>query len=634
MKKKMLLVGAIACIAVGAVVFAQHKHKNINRAPSNEVSTEQESDTGASASSTDDEGNKANSPEDSLSRDQIIYAMLMNQLQYSLQIIQHYKNKAILEQEYDTIICKIDKTKLKDEKGDSIVAYSDMLTTLTSLKLDENEKLFIKAQAEKEKSEAMYKSLSSLGTSAGVAIASFAKGNPAQAVAGLLYAGVSTAFNYRSIMNDLENQADEAMFKLEQNELKTIDGQRNGLFVNYAKFITTYNIPKQYEIKEDQMRWLVEKLDSPKTDANEKANMLSAKKDIFAIFPPFWYELGAAYQEAGDTARAKACYAEFEKLKKDYSIIDNDSYYTELAKNMIQILMAEDKNGSNRKAIEGYLEIIEKDGTVSNESENRLYLATIYAALGNNDKALKALELIIIENHKYVLPARELYELILASSSDKDMYRDLYMMKEWNIEFEKKDGRIPLTKTDVLAFSVPRSIAESYSMTIKIDNTDFTPILKNQSSDRWYYSTDYPLEKLKSKKNTKEVSIILANRNKTKSIQEMVFQYHLAYFDEKDITTLKKAHPLYKSNKKADKRPLATEDIFSVNISELLKTKDYEKAEKAYLESPYMYNTNISFLPKKSGFFSYQMLYMRDAAMKWYGFSKYGDIEPTSEREI
>ena len=91
--------------------------------------------------------------------DQIIYAMLMNQIQYSLQAIKYYKSKIILEQEYDNIICKIDKSKLKYEKDEAINAYSNMLTTLTSCKLQENQRIFIIKQAEKEKSEAIYKSL-------------------------------------------------------------------------------------------------------------------------------------------------------------------------------------------------------------------------------------------------------------------------------------------------------------------------------------------------------------------------------------------------------------------------------------------------------------------------------------------
>lgn len=44
--------------------------------------------------------------------DQIICAMLMNELQFSLAKTVYYKDKFVLTQEQDTIIQKIDKSKL------------------------------------------------------------------------------------------------------------------------------------------------------------------------------------------------------------------------------------------------------------------------------------------------------------------------------------------------------------------------------------------------------------------------------------------------------------------------------------------------------------------------------------------
>lgn len=263
----------------------------------------------------------------------IVYAMLMNQIQFSLQTIQHYQNRYVLNQEYENIICKIDKQKLKLDKNDdeeAIIAYSNMLTTLTYLTLQENEKLFVKQQAEKEKSEAIYKSLSGTGTSVGFAAVAFASGNYAQAVSGIVFGGVSGAFSYRDAVNTVENQENRELFKLEQKTLETINMQKNFLWTTYARYITKYNIPKQYEIKQDQMLWLVETLDTK--DAASKVRLLEEKKSVFSIFTPYWYELGSAYQTIGNYSEAKECYAEFERQKSLYSIIDNDTYYTELAK--------------------------------------------------------------------------------------------------------------------------------------------------------------------------------------------------------------------------------------------------------------------------------------------------------------
>ena len=123
--------------------------------------------------------------------DQIIYAMLMNQIQYSLLTVQHYKSRAVLEKEYDNIICKIDKTKLADENGDAIEAYSNLLETLTELKLSENEKQFLSLQAEKERKQAVNKILTGSASAVGMVAIAFANGNPLQAVSGLLFTGVS-----------------------------------------------------------------------------------------------------------------------------------------------------------------------------------------------------------------------------------------------------------------------------------------------------------------------------------------------------------------------------------------------------------------------------------------------------------
>lgn len=75
---------------------------------------------------------------------QIVYVMLMNQLQYSLQTIQHYANKVVLEKEFENIIRNIDKSKLNDEDGEGEKAYTNMSRLLIQSKLLENQKIFIK----------------------------------------------------------------------------------------------------------------------------------------------------------------------------------------------------------------------------------------------------------------------------------------------------------------------------------------------------------------------------------------------------------------------------------------------------------------------------------------------------------
>ena len=349
--------------------------------------------------------------------DQIIYAMLMNQIQYSLLTVQHYKSRTVLKKEYDNIICKIDKTKLADENGDAIEAYSNLLDTLTELKLSENEKQFLTIQAEKEKKQAVNQILTGSASAVGMAAIAFAGGNPVSAVSGLLFTGVSGVFNYRNAVNATENSLNASLFRISQNDIHLLDGERNSLFKTYSRFITKYKIPKKYEIKEDQMKWLVEALDN--LDAQSKVRLLETKKDIFALFTPFWFELGSAYQAVGNEKKAKECYAEFEKQKRKYSIIDNDSYYTELAKNMIKMCHDTDKMGK----IKPYVDIIEADQTVANENENRMYLAELYYSLGEEEKAREKLRLVMDDGREFVARAREFYTLI-------DAYKEVSSRKK------------------------------------------------------------------------------------------------------------------------------------------------------------------------------------------------------------
>ena len=178
--------------------------------------------------------------------DQIIYAKLMNQILFSLETIKHYENRYVLDKEYDNIINKIDQTKLDETTRR---AYVNMLRTLTTLKLQDNEKIFIKQQAEKEKREAIDNSLSNVGTGIGVAAIAFSKQGYRHIISSIVYTGVSAFFSYKNTINSVRNQEIRDLFRLEQKTLNTILDQTNALWATYGDIIKTYNIPKEYKIR-------------------------------------------------------------------------------------------------------------------------------------------------------------------------------------------------------------------------------------------------------------------------------------------------------------------------------------------------------------------------------------------------
>ena len=593
--------------------------------------------------------------------EKIIYAMLMNQLQYSLQTIEYYGDRLVLDQEYNTIICKIDKTKLKDENEEAITSFTNLLGTITKLRLNDNEKIFLEQQASKEKKEAINKVLQGTALSSIYGIQQLGSGiaklkdvksssegitQIIQGSSGLLYSGVSAFFNYRNAINSVQNQLNKDLFKIEQENLKTIDAYRNSLFKTQAKFITRYDIPKRYEIKEDQMKDLIEILDSKKYDNKSKLVLLEEKKDIFSIFTPFWYELGAAYQAEGNYQKAIECYTEFENQKKKYSIIDNDSYYTELSKNMITMI----QTGKTKADIAQYIKIIENDETVSTEVENKLYLASIYESLGQSDNALEKLESVINKNKKFVATARDYHEYIRMSSSDKAQKTFLLAQLEIASKEEIDNSLSKITdnknkeyiNNKKLVFYLPIAIGDSFTLDVVVDNVYYDSE-KIIIGDKCYYYVNLNRDDLFKKNDNLSVVMLDKNRN------DYVLNYGLNYYSPADMKCIDNSFTMLKEGK--EHINLDYSDLEQININlYLLKIKEatnqkdfksklpekkaeilkscYEDAMRAYLSTPYVYKEKLLLINKRVLSYGLKTLETRN---NLYSFDKYGDfIDETS----
>ena len=380
--------------------------------------------------------------------EKIIYAMLMNQIQYSIANITHYKNKVVLEKEFDNVINRIDKSKLKDP--DSREVFNQILSRISSLKLLENEKEFIKREAEKEKKQAIFKSFNSFGSV-------FHPGaTPQQMIASLAYTGVSAAFNYRNAVNEVENSSNKQLFQISQSTCRGIDNLRIDLFNTSTKFINRYEMPKRFEIKEDKMVDLVNLLDGK--EPNSLINLLENQKEVYALFLPYWYELGSSYQKIGKTEKAKEYYKVFESLKRNYSIIDNDPYYTELAKNMIEILYKEGAFDDIYK----YIDIIENDENVANYSSNNYYLAQTYYLLGQKDKALEKYRLVIDRGEQYSSAARSMCQFLDYTYSTEK--KDSVLFETRNFIFEEGWNSISLTIPEITANHITQIYLKSDSI--------------------------------------------------------------------------------------------------------------------------------------------------------------------------
>ena len=334
---------------------------------------------------------------DGISEDEKIqFAMLMNQVQYTTSSIILNRDRELLDQEFDFIINQIDKSKLYDYTIKN--SYTDLLETLKDLKLNENEKRFVMEQNEREKKQAYTKAFSSFGS---IFNAGF---SPISLITSLAYTGISAGLNIMSAKNEADNKLREQLFKIEQKELEKIDRSRIDLFSAYTDVITSYNIPVKYEISETEMKDLIKQLAEKQGNCKELIRILEGKKAKFELFPVFWFQLGAQYQLDENYDKALECYDKFESLKRKYSYLRTDPYYICVAKNKIEVLKKREFQ-KNQLLIVKYLKIIEENLIPENGAENRVFLASNYFELGQNEKAKELLRLNIARNEYYAISA-------------------------------------------------------------------------------------------------------------------------------------------------------------------------------------------------------------------------------------
>ena len=144
--------------------------------------------------------------------EKIQFAMLMNQVQYSISNIEKTMDKEILTQEFDFIINQIDKSKLYEPTIERM--YTDLLESLKNCTLSENERTFIIEMNERERKQAYTKALSSFGS---VFNAGF---SPVSLVTSIAYAGISANLNIANEKYEADNKLKQQIFKIDKEELK------------------------------------------------------------------------------------------------------------------------------------------------------------------------------------------------------------------------------------------------------------------------------------------------------------------------------------------------------------------------------------------------------------------------------
>ena len=440
----------------------------------------------------------------------------LNYLQYSTARIKMSENKAIAEDIYYSIINELKIEAISDR--DLNFEYGEFLAKCANLKLTQNEKDFIKQLNEKAQKNAYLSAFSNIGSV-------FVPGqSPHQMVASLVYTTVSNAFAVANTKNQLQTQLEKDMFNLDQRIMKDIFDMQTSLFTTSAKLLG--NASSSGLITENTMNIFMKSIKL--STAKERKNALSEhqlQENLFQ-FPPYWFELGNAFLEMGDTAKALRAYDHFVEIKKN-DIVLRDKNYVELIKSKIQILLGSNPEEvianaiTNKDEILRYIEILKSNYLDSEAGDKNLYLAKIYYLLGSTEESLNCLNYIIDAKSVYpnLVDEAVSLKLLIKSSLDNNeaaLYQDAFnyskvyfgdtnvdysnlpVRKGWLGRFwdsiitffknifsisdnEENQNKVEIDK-DNICIRVPQAILDNYDVHFSIDNILYIPIVFKQDS--------------------------------------------------------------------------------------------------------------------------------------------------------
>ncbi len=349
---------------------------------------------------------------DSVKYDPQSTAMLLNYCRESLYKIIEFNDRTVLDDEYGKLVNNIDITRIQDDEAAELIEV--LLTELNALKLNDQEKQFLSDAYNRQIQGCVMEALR------GAAVPMKSKnlvrsvGRPAamacQAIVGIA-AGVTS---YRSAIARQKHAYSERMRQLQVEELNRLTVLRTRFFDTEYKLYKRYSLPDRLNLKEVQMAQYIKVLADE--DAQRRLERLERLQGDFDAFPPFWYQIGKAAQDAGKPDLAKSSYAHFERIH--CHIFREDLDYVMLC--MHRVLISDIDR--DRDAIRRDLRIIEDNTKYYYQWENMLFAALMYYQLGDLENARRLIRTSI--NEGYCVPMHESILTQMESDAAKSSLRD------------------------------------------------------------------------------------------------------------------------------------------------------------------------------------------------------------------
>ena len=302
--------------------------------------------------------------------------ILVNYLQYSLaQIKEHPDNKIVANHEFDLIINNINTSTLKDPY--IIDAYSNMLKSLTSLKLTANEKKYAEVLAARERKNAIYNIFNSAGSV-------FVPGqNP---LLSLAYASVNAGLNYAGAIKQAEASKEDDDFRISQDLLIAVDDARIDLHDKTARSFS-FRDDTNLLISESLMESFAKALSIDATETRE--HTLQMLDESFEMFPPYWFALGYTKHKNGKYEEALKSYEKYDAILNDEMVLNYDEISSQVYLSMIDIFIKLDRQKYNTSINECINKINVQIKKAPTDSQKQLVyaLACVYKMMGDEKKS-------------------------------------------------------------------------------------------------------------------------------------------------------------------------------------------------------------------------------------------------------
>lgn len=302
--------------------------------------------------------------------------ILVNYLQYSLaQIKEHPDNKIVANHEFDLIINNINTSTLKDPY--IIDAYSNMLKSLTSLKLTANEKKYAEVLAARERKNAIYNIFNSAGSV-------FVPGqNP---LLSLAYASVNAGLNYAGAIKQAEASKEDNDFRISQDLLIAVDDARIDLHDKTARSFS-FRDDTNLLISESLMESFAKALSIDATETRE--HTLQMLDESFEMFPPYWFALGYTKHKNGKYEEALKSYEKYDAILNDEMVLNYDEISSQVYLSMIDIFIKLDREKYNTSINECINKINVQIKKAPTDSQKQLVyaLACVYKMMGDEKKS-------------------------------------------------------------------------------------------------------------------------------------------------------------------------------------------------------------------------------------------------------